>query len=620
MSDVQDAFPTVVETLVSYQLSLQTLKNPSAKALIHRALLLKRLGAMDLAIRDALFAWQVDPADPTAQAHFCRLSAAITPAERSVAGASAHDCAVELLQNPFANRAERQAALPVLDPARLPLLLRLALPVTERLTLVQRVADRVEISGLDQRDLPEALGQAKTGGQRIAALDYFVLRPDQGTREVCITVNGTPQRWSVAAPGVPSGLQIHPTASRARLWIVMPVKDGGAVLETCLTSVRAALGRMRGVRLVLVDDCSERDETRALLADQARDPAVTLCQTDAPLGFTGAVNLGLAAVGRGPVLLLNSDTLLPEHVLPRLLAHLDAPQAGTVTPLSNNAGSLSLLGPGRPCALPSAEICESLARAAHARNPGVAIDIPNGNGFCMLISEACLHATGPLSGRYESGYYEEVDFCLRASAKGFRHVAAADCFVGHAGSVSYGAARHRLISLNRRRLHQRFPNYAARYERFAAFDPLRSVRAGLLADLAPVWTPVPLTTVTPAMMQAQAMPTPLILPQVPGGPVVIPVSAPDLPEPLRKPPFTRLRLVPEAALSAAGLRLCPAHPLRADWYAGTLVLRQGGDATCPMIEFECAGADAHDFAAFEAAALALCASAEEGQTAHALSL
>lgn len=618
MSCVQDSLPLVVEALVSHQSSLKSLRCPSAIAIIHRALLLERLGAIELAVRDALLALQLDPTNPAAQAYFCRLSAALPGVNSNHSTIQSHECAVELLQNPFASRAERLSALSALDPLRLPLLLRLALPVTERLTLVQRAIDSIEIDGLDQRDLPDALGQVKIGGQRIAALDYFVLRPDLGSREICITVNGELRRWSVKPPHAPSGLPRHPTATHANLWIIMPIRDGGTVLETCLTTVRAALRQMRGLRLILVDDCSELDETRALLADLARDPSVILCQSSEPLGFTGAVNLGLSAVGYGPVLLLNSDTLLTADVLPRMLAHLDAPQVGTVTPLSNNAGSLSLLGPGQPCALPSADICERLARSANAQNPGVAIDIPNGNGFCMLISEACLQATGPLSGRYESGYYEEVDFCLRASMHGFRHVAAADCFVGHVGSVSYGATRHRLISANRRRINMRFPTYAVRYEKFAAFDPLRTVRAALLADLAPIWTPTPLTTALHTMAQSSS--ERLILPQIPSGPVVIPVFVPELPALLRKPWFTRLRLVPEEALLAAGLRLWPSHRLCADWHAGTLVLRQNDDDAYPLVEFDCAGADARDFAAFEAAALAICASAEQGPAAHALSL
>lgn len=604
MSGVNQPLGDVIEDLISIQLALHKSKAPSSISLIRRAVVLERLGAASLARQDALRATQIDMSDPIAQAQYCRLAVASQPVGFNGTATVLHDCAVDLLKNPFAGKLERQAALPALDPARLPLVLWLSLPVAERVTLVQRAGDRVEIAGLDQHDLPEALGRAKVNGTAITALDYFVMRRADGGREVSILLKGTAERRSIAACARPQGLPVAAQAKPARLWIVMPVKDGGAALRQCLTSLRAALDQTRGARLILVDDCSELDETRTLLADFARNKRVALHRSATPLGFSAAVNLGLGAIGRGPVLLLNSDTVLTARVLSRLLAHLKADQIGTVTPLSNNAGSLSLLGPGQPCALPSQEICERLAQAAQARNRRLAIDIPTGNGFCMLISDACLQATGRLSGHYESGYYEEVDFCLRATAKGFRHVAAVDCFVGHHGSVSYGAARHRLIAANRRRLHQRFPGYAACYDRFAAFDPLKVARQRLYADLAPAWVPEALETVWPAVAQD---PQTMTLPQIAGGPVVIPFAEADLPATLRKMQFLRLRLVPEASLSAAGLRLCPPHLLRAAIRDTDMVIWSGNteDDPAPSFTLACAEPDARVIASFEAAVLAL---------------
>jgi hypothetical protein len=187
--------------------------------------------------------------------------------------------------------------------------------------------------------------------------------------------------------------------------------------------------------------------------------------------------------------------------------------------------------------------------------------------------------------------------------------------------VSYGAARHRLIAANRRRLHLRFPGYAARYERFAAFDPLKPARQRVLADLAPAWVPEPLNIIMPAFAQDQAHPHLFTLPQVSGGPVVILCAEKDLAGPLRKMRVLQLRLVPAASLSAAGLRLCPSHRLQAEMRDDELVVWSGEDANgqAPKVALACARADACDIASFEAAVLALLPNTNPGLTANALS-
>ena len=58
----------------------------------------------------------------------------------------------------------------------------------------------------------------------------------------------------------------------------------------------------------------------------------------------------------------------------------------------------------------------------------------------MYIRRAALADVGLFDAdAFGRGYGEENDFCLRASARGWRHLLACDTFVYHEGTVSFGA-------------------------------------------------------------------------------------------------------------------------------------------------------------------------------------
>ena len=602
-SGLPDIF-RIIDRLLALQAALHG--SAAASAFVERAVLLHRLGRGDLALADARHAHRLDPANPEAMALYCRLGNGMVPTPDS------HDIATALLGSPFAAPAERRLAIDMLDPKCLPLMLRQDLPLSVRLTLVQRQGGSIALEGTAPDDRVEPLGQASH--HKVVALDCHLARPATGSRHLTVLPDGSPSLpVHLDAPRSAKPLPSSVGRPRARLWIIMPLKDGGRILERCLHSVLDNLRRLRGARLLLVDDGSEQPETQRLLAEWSHQPGVIVTRIPKSLGFTGAVNHGLQQIGAGPVLLLNSDIWLPRRTLPRLLGHLRDPEVGTVTPLSNNAGSVCLLGPGRATRMPDPDICERLADAAYRYNRGTSVNLPSGNGFAMMISEACLRAIGPLSGLYDSGYYEEVDFCLRASLRGWRHVAATDCFIGHEGSVTYGAEKQRLAAANYRRLVQRFPEYPARYKSFTALDPLAEPRARVLAATASNWTPE-LSDNTPPHPGAGR----IVLPAPPEGPLVLPLRG-ELPKTLLQHSFRLMRLIPRKALNRCGLRLEPSHDLVADYDATTqLLLVHHRETGTPVLSFACASASTADLSDFEQTLIELLAEQADMGGKHAL--
>jgi GT2 family glycosyltransferase len=304
-----------------------------------------------------------------------------------------------------------------------------------------------------------------------------------------------PQSISVLAgdevlAAVRSGRDVQPAipTPRARrpddasVTVIVPVYGDYGATKLCLDSLLAHFAPSRH-RLIVVNDASPDPRIHAMLAELVGRRNVRVLTNSSNLGFVGAVNRALGEVEQGDVLLLNADTVVPEGFIERLgAAAQSAPDIATVTPLSNNGEFTSFPVPNRPNPIDGLDITE-IDRVAAAVNAGRIVDIPNGIGFCLYITRACLDAVGRLSDSYCRGYLEDVDFCLRARQHGLRNVCATSVYVGHAGSRSFGEHKRPLVVRNLKIVEQRFPTYRVECADFMRADPLRSARQVIEASL-----------------------------------------------------------------------------------------------------------------------------------------
>jgi GT2 family glycosyltransferase/glycosyltransferase involved in cell wall biosynthesis len=271
-------------------------------------------------------------------------------------------------------------------------------------------------------------------------------------------------------------------APRALIDVVIPVHRGESETRACVESVLAARNRLDH-EVVVIDDASPEPALSEWLRSLAGSGRITLIAHEANRGFVATANEGMALHGDRDVVLLNSDTEVPEGWLDRLAAHAARDKSiGTVTPFSTNATILSYPRTLEPNELPRGETTASLDAAFSRANAGRSIDIPTAVGFCMLITRECIGRIGTFDeARYGAGYGEEVDFCLRAARAGFRNVAAGDVFVRHVGGVSFGdsgaARRERAQAV----VDGLYPEFQPRLREFLAADPARELRRG--ADL-----------------------------------------------------------------------------------------------------------------------------------------
>ena len=259
--------------------------------------------------------------------------------------------------------------------------------------------------------------------------------------------------------------------------VIIPVFKGREETLACIDSVLATLGD-RG-RAIVIDDATEDAALAAALDDLAATGRITLLRNEKNLGFVRSVNRGLALDSGNDVVLLNSDTLVFEDWLQRLsAAAYSAAHVGTVTPLSNDGSIASYPNIAGSAIDPSGGA--ALHKLAAWTHPGVSIEVPVGVGFCLYLRYDCLKEIGELDASvFGLGYGEEADFCMRARARGWSHRIAADVFVYHAGSRSFGTRRKALLDRSQRLVNLRYPGYDRFIHEFLEKDPLSPMRRRL---------------------------------------------------------------------------------------------------------------------------------------------
>lgn len=327
---------------------------------------------------------------------------------------------------------------------------------------------------------------ALAGVDRLAAAFRFDFDPGLVPNRVVLRHGGAELARLRLVPPVESRPAESADGVVADVTVIVPVYKDAEATGRCLASLLEQLAGQPRYRVTVVDDASPELQVRALLRTLEGWPGVTVLRNADNLGFVGAVNRALAAIPSGDVVLLNADTIVPPGFIDRLAAATRAaPDIGTVTPLSNNGEFTSFPLPNRPNPdEPLIDLWQIDAVAARV-NAGSVIDLPNGIGFCLYITRACLDAVGPLSAGFDRGYLEDVDFCLRASRLGFRNVCAASVYVGHAGSRSFGDGKRALVTRNLAVIEQKYPDYRRACADFLLADPLQAVRHAIEAEMVP---------------------------------------------------------------------------------------------------------------------------------------
>ncbi len=159
---------------------------------------------------------------------------------------------------------------------------------------------------------------------------------------------------------------------------------------------------------------------------------VTILALPENRGFAGAVNAGVAAAfarAADAVLVLNDDAVLDAPSIETLGAAAVS-GVGIVAPRVVDDGSGQEVSRGERVCVPL--LCLPRTWLRVRRSDTTPYSVSGVLGVAFLVTRPCFDAVGPLAESFFA-YYEEVDYCLRVRAAGFRIVVAPQATVRHDG-------------------------------------------------------------------------------------------------------------------------------------------------------------------------------------------
>lgn len=232
------------------------------------------------------------------------------------------------------------------------------------------------------------------------------------------------------------------------------------LLMACLDSILASGVRVGAenaadaltVEIIVVDSASS-DNTVALI--QSRYPQVKLLAQGENVGFTRGNNIGLRAASGRYIFLLNPDTEIVGDALGEMVAYLDAhPDVGIVGPYTTNTDG-SYQSTRRRFPTLATAFFESTWFQPYAPKrimdrfyvndapDDATLEVDWVQGSALMAQREVWEAIGGLDEGYTM-YSEELDWCKRAKAAGWRVV-----FLGSARILHHGGKSTEQVTANK---------------------------------------------------------------------------------------------------------------------------------------------------------------------------
>lgn len=224
------------------------------------------------------------------------------------------------------------------------------------------------------------------------------------------------------------------------------------ILDECLDSIRRETACSHEV--IVVDNGSRDDSCRMV---REKNPDVILIENNRNAGFAAANNQGFAIARGRYFLMLNSDTVIVDGAIDRLVAFMESrPQTGICGP--RNIGGDGEMQyncdhfPGIWSAFCYYSGLDSLFPRSKIFNRcgmgywdyGEVRDVDRIVGCSLLIRAELYRELGGLDENYFM-YFEETDFCYRANRRGVRTTFTPCATVVHYGGESSKAASAGLV-------------------------------------------------------------------------------------------------------------------------------------------------------------------------------
>lgn len=225
--------------------------------------------------------------------------------------------------------------------------------------------------------------------------------------------------------------------------LIIPTRDRLALVRTCVESILAKTDYPR-YEILILDNASTEPATLAWFAEvQARDPRVKVLPYPHPFNYSALNNFGVERAAGEIIGLLNNDLeVITPGWLTEMVSHAIRPEIGAVGALLHypndtiqHAGILLGLG--------------GVANHAFYRYPRGTDGYKNRarlvqnfsavTGACLLVRKAVYNQVGGLNAEHLAVAFNDVDFCLKVRAAGYRNLWTPFAELYHHESASRGA-------------------------------------------------------------------------------------------------------------------------------------------------------------------------------------
>jgi GT2 family glycosyltransferase len=202
------------------------------------------------------------------------------------------------------------------------------------------------------------------------------------------------------------------------------------LLEDCITSIRKSIKEIKH-EIIVVDNASKDGSVEML---KEKYPEVKIIDNTYNAGFAKANNQGYSVSTGKYILLLNSDTVVLNQALDRLIAFIEKhDEAAIVGPkLLNSDMTLQL-----PCRRGFPRLMNSMAYFTglsklfpKSRVLGSYLmtyidsekdhEVDAVSGACLLIRRSCIEEIGGLLDEDFFMHFEDIDLCYRTKSKGYK--------------------------------------------------------------------------------------------------------------------------------------------------------------------------------------------------------
>lgn len=254
--------------------------------------------------------------------------------------------------------------------------------------------------------------------------------------------------------------------------VIIPVYKSPEWVKLCIYALFKNTNEKVLGTVYLVNDCDDELTKNCLnnLADKY--PKIKILKNEKNLGFIKTTNKGLKESKADYALLLNTDCIIAENTISKLIKHIEKnKKIGLICPISSNAANLTL------------EMFEGYSymqmdKLLERKFSGMCFDACTVVGNCLLITRECLDKTGYLDEAYGTGYGEETDYQFKAMKHGFEAKVAIDTYVFHKSEVSFGTSKEKQEKLNKNR-QLFFSRWGGEYnrlmEKYIKNDPIKYI-------------------------------------------------------------------------------------------------------------------------------------------------